>query len=253
LGRLEELQLAAYRGALRLGGALIVVGSLAVFAFRLAHGDLPAADPEAALQFISERPYYAAIHIGTIFGVLAWAGGFILLSTTLERPLATLLSRLGAASVLVGAAIFIVDFVIDGVAGQDLAAAWTAASPAARANLVLAAHTADTMIRGTSLISIVILWGLPLLLFGRAVMLEDYPAWLGWTGMVVGVVTILGATALLLQSTLFPGVVVYGPLASIAVQLWSLVLGVVMWRRAGTTPGPVALGAAGRPLGVSHP
>jgi hypothetical protein len=50
----------------------------------------------------------------------------------------------------------------------------------------------------------------------------------------VGSETILGATALLLQPDRFPGVVVYGLLASVLAPLWSLVLGLVMWRRAGT-------------------
>jgi hypothetical protein len=89
------------------------------------------------------------------------------------------------------------------------------------------------MLRGTSLTSIIVLWGVPLLLFGRAVLLEGYPAWLGWTGAAVGALTVLGTTALLLEPELFPGVLVYGLLASVAVQLWSLVLGAMMWRRAG--------------------
>jgi hypothetical protein len=227
----------AYRAALRLGGICAIVGSLAVFGFRLAHGDPPAAEPEAALRFISEHPAYAGVHLGTILGMLVWVSAFIALSGTLEHWFARLLGRLGIASVLVGAAIFSVEFSIDGIAGQDLATVWAAAPPAAQADLVLAAHAADTMIRGPSLIAIVILWGVPLLLFGRAAMLDGYPAWLGWTGMAVGAVTILGATELLLQPDLFPGVLVYGLLASVVVQLWSLVLGVMMWRRAGTVSG----------------
>jgi hypothetical protein len=55
--------------------------------------------------------------------------------------------------------------------------------------------------------------------------------------MVVGAVTVLGATALLLEPNLFAGVVVYGLLASVLVPLWSLVLGLMLWRRAGTASG----------------
>ena len=231
----QQQQLTRHQAALmRLGGVCAIVGSLAVFGFRLAHGDPPAAEPEATLRFIAGHPAYAAVHLGTILGVLAWVAGFIALADTLTHSFeARLLGRWGTASVLVGAALFIVDFSIDGVAGQDLARAWLAAPAEARADLVLAAHTASTMLRGTSLTSIVILWGVPLLLFGRAVLLEGYPTWLGWTGFATGAVTVLGATALLLEPELFPGVFVYGLLASVAVQLWSLLLGVLMWRRAG--------------------
>lgn len=81
---------------------------------------------------------------------------------------------------LVGAAVFVVDFSIDGFAGQALADAWAAASPSGRADLVRAAGTVFTALGGTSLTSIAVLWGLPLVLFGRAVALEGYPSWLGW-------------------------------------------------------------------------
>jgi hypothetical protein len=137
----------------------------------------------------------------------------------------------------VGAAVFIVDFSIDGVAGQDLATAWQAAPPAERPELELAARTAFTILRGTSLTSILILWGIPLLLLGRALLLEAYPAWLSWTGMAIGAVIIPAALALLLREDLFPGVLLYGLLISILVPLWSLALGLAMWRRATATHG----------------
>jgi hypothetical protein len=110
-------------------------------------------------RFISEHPAYASIHLGTILGVLAWVGGFLALAGTFEHRFARLLGRWGTASVLVSAAIFILEFAIDGVAGQDLATAWAAAPPAAQTDLVLATHIADTMLRGPSLIAIVILLG----------------------------------------------------------------------------------------------
>jgi hypothetical protein len=227
----ENEQHTAYPAALRLGGACVIVGSFAVSGFRLAHGDLPAADAEAALRFITEHRMYAGVHLGTILGVLAWVSGFIALSGTLRYGFARVLGRLGAASMLVGAAIFIVEHSIDGVAGQDLAKAWASATPAAQADLVLAAQTAFTMLRGPSMTAIIALWGLPLMLFGLALRSEPYPAWLAWTGVAVGAVTIVAATALFLQSDLFPGALLYGLMVSIVVQSWSLVVGILMWRR----------------------
>jgi hypothetical protein len=230
-------QQTAQPAALKLGAGCTIAGALAIAGFRLAHGDLPAADAPAALAFITRHPFYAGIHIGTILGVLAWAGGIVAFSAALRSGLAGVLGRLATASVLVGAAVFIVDFSIDGVAGQDLAAAWETAAPAQRPELELAARTAFTILRGTSLTSILILWGVPLLLLGRAMLLDGYARWLGWTGLTVGAVIILAALALLLREELFPGVLLYGLLASIVVPLWSLALGVAMWRRAGTAHG----------------
>jgi hypothetical protein len=236
----QNEQPAVERTVARLGAVCVVLGSLAVLGFRIAHGDPPAADAPAALRFITDHPAYTGVHLGAILGVLVWAGGLVTVAGTFRHGLSRALGRLGATSVLVGAAIFVTDFAIDGVAGQDLAAAWAAAAPAARAELELAYQTAATMLRGTSLISIVILWGLSLLLFGRALMHEGYPAWLSWTGVAAGGATVVGATAQLFQPDLFPGALVYGLLVSL-VQVWSVALGVVLWRRAGL----VALGADG--------
>jgi hypothetical protein len=235
--RQDTSQDTAQPTALRLGAGCTIAGALAIAGFRLAHGDLPAADAPAALAFITRHPFYAGIHLGTILGVLAWVGGIVAFSGTLTSGLAGALGRVGTASVLVGAAVFIVDFSIDGVAGQDLAAAWEAATPAQRPELELAARTGFTLLRGTSLTAILILWGVPLLLLGRAMLAEGYARWLGWSGVWTGGVIILAALALALRGDLFPGVLLYGLLVSIVVPLWSVALGVAMWRRAGTTHG----------------
>jgi hypothetical protein len=232
-GRERTGQTWTERGLVLRSGAIgVITGSLGIFAFRLAHGDAPAADPEAHLRFVAAHPAYAGVHLATILAVLLSTGGFIAFAGTLSSPVAHLLGRWGSACVLIGAAIFAVDFTIDGVAGQDLATTWVTASPAERADVVRAADKALTMLRGPSLVAIVILWGVPLLLFGAALLVEAYPAWLGGSGVAVGAVTVLAALALVLQPTLFPGVLVYGLLASILVQLWSVGLGLMMWRRA---------------------
>jgi hypothetical protein len=223
------------RSALRTGAVSIVVGSLAFGGFRIAHGDLPADDAPAALAFIHHHPLYESIHLGTILGVLALIGGFVALSSTLDQPRTRLLGQWATASALVGAAIFIVDFTIDGVAGHDLATRWADAAPADQANLVHAAQTAFTILRGTSLTSLIVLLGLPLALFGLALIRQDYPAWLGYGGIVLGAATTIAAGLLLFQPTLFDGVLLYGLLASIAVPLWGLALGAIMWRRAAAT------------------
>lgn len=217
---------------LRIGAVCVIVGSVAVFVFRAAHGDLPTDVPVAALPYIASQPNYAGVHLGVILGVLVWVGGFVALSSTLTHPVAWALGRLGAASALVGTAIFVVDFSIDGFAGRALADAWASASPSGRADLEHATDIVLTILGGTSLTSIAILWDLPLILFGRAVAPEGYPFWLGWTGSVVGAATFAAATAQFLHPGLLPGVLIYGPLVFI-VQLWSLALGVASWRRAG--------------------
>jgi hypothetical protein len=88
-----EKQFSADPRALRLGGGCVIIGSLAVGGFRLAHGDLPAADAEAALAFITEHPMYAGVHLGTVLGALVWVAGFVALSGTFRHGFARVLGR----------------------------------------------------------------------------------------------------------------------------------------------------------------
>src|SRR5215211_7350856 len=101
------------RLVLRSGAICVVIGSLAVFAFLLAHGDPPAATPEAHLQFVTDHPAYAGVHLGAILSVLVWVSVIIVLAGTFIHSLVRLRGRWGTASVLIGAAIFGVDLTID--------------------------------------------------------------------------------------------------------------------------------------------
>lgn len=222
---------------LRIGAACLIVGSIAVFVFRAAHGDLPTRTAEVALTYVAAHPDYRGVHLGANFGVLLWVGGLIVLASSFTRRVPWALGRLAAASALVGAAIYIVDFSIDGFGLHLLADRWAAASPSGRADAERIVEVALVVLWGTSLISIIILWGLPLVLLGPAVALEgEYPAWLGWTGLVVGAASFLIVTAQFLRPSLIPGILVYFVVPSVT-QLWSLALGIAMWRRSGAVSG----------------
>src|SRR4051794_26596301 len=103
--------------SLRIGAVCLVVGSVVAFVFRVfLHGDLPTDTGEAALAFVASRPIYPFVHLGDWLGVLIWAGGLVALSGSLTHGAAWAIGRLGAASVLVGAAIHITEFSVDGYA-----------------------------------------------------------------------------------------------------------------------------------------
>jgi hypothetical protein len=165
--------------------------------------------------------------------VLVWSGGLVAFSASLTDRSAWALGRLGAASVLVGAAVHITEFSIDGYALPTLASAWAVATPADRASLEYGARLALVVIGGPSTSALVILWGSTLILFGLAARSDGYSDSLGWTGVIIGVaVFVLGAIQFLKPNVIFPGVIFYG-FGTIATQLWTLALGVVAWRRTG--------------------
>jgi hypothetical protein len=139
---------------------------------------------------------------------------------------------LAAASVLVGAAVHIVDFSIDGYALPMLADTWAVASPSERPDLEYDTRLALVVIGGPSTVALIILWGSTLILYGLAVKMEGYSIWLGWTGIVFGAaIFVLGAIQFL-EPNIFPGVLFYGG-GTVVSQIWTIVLGVAMWRRAG--------------------
>jgi hypothetical protein len=80
-----------------------------------------------------------------------------------------------------------------------------------------------------------LLIGLPLLLLGIAMVLDQYPSWLGWAGIIIGAITALAAIGLFLAPSLFPGFLLYGVLGSVIAQLWLLATGMVMLRRGYST------------------
>jgi hypothetical protein len=214
------------------GGTCLIVGGVAFATLRLLHGDTPAADPEGALRFVASRPSYAAVHVGALFAALVALNGLIALASSLRRSAAWQLGRAGAASALVGVAIFGVESTSEGLALPELAEAAAGADPAHRSDLVSAARAVAAATHGPSLVAMALLIGLPLVLFGLATVIDGYPSWLGWTGIVLGAATLSTATGLYVVPDVVPGVLLYGVLASVMAQIWMVILGVVMLRRA---------------------
>jgi hypothetical protein len=217
---------------LRLAAVCLILGSAAVLGFRLAHGDLPTDTGEEALSFVAARPLYPVVHFGDWLGVLVWTGGLVALAGSLTDRTAWALGRMGAASVLLGAAVHIAEFSVDGYALPTLANAWATAAPADRAALESGARLALVIIGGPSTSALLILWGTTLVLFGLATRREGYAGALGWTGVLVGaLVFALGMIQYLKPNVVFPGVILYG-VGTIVSQLWTVVLGISLWRRA---------------------
>lgn len=214
----------------RIAAICLVVGSAAGLFFRMMHGDVPAGDPHAALQFIGAHPFYAGVHLGEVLSVILSVIGFVLLSSTLTDRKAVLVSWLAVAVLLVGAAVHVVDFTIDGHAGQTLANVWQTASPLQRTELEQAAGTVYTALHGPALVSISLLWGLATLLFAWAVRHEQYPSWLHRTGVIASALTCIAALAQYLHADLVPGFLIFGLLV-LLVQIWTICLGATVFRR----------------------
>lgn len=216
---------------LRTGGVSMIVGALAFAAVRLMHGDTPAAHAEAALRFVASRPTYAAVHLFAVLAAVMALIGLVSLAQSLTSASGRLLGRAGLGSFVVGLGVFAVESTSEGLALPELAGAVTRAAPGERAELVGAAHAVAAATHGPSLIGMALMFGVPLMLLGVAIVRDGYPTWLGWSGTAVGTVTLFAAAGLFLSPSLFPGAILYGALGSVVAQAWLLATGVVMLRR----------------------
>jgi hypothetical protein len=228
----EESQRTQEQIGLRIGAVCLVVGSVLVLIFRTLHGDLPADKGGAAsLSYVASYPIYRAMHLGDVLGFLIFAGGLFMLSDSLAHRVARAVGRLGAVSVLVGAAIHATEFSIDGYALTTLAQAWAAAGPSQRPNLEMSADVALALLGGPATLSLAVVWGSTLILYGLAVKQEGYSLWLGWTGMILGIVIFIMAITQFLIPNIYPGALLFGG-GAYAAHLWSICLGIALWRRA---------------------
>jgi len=162
--------------------------------------------------------------------------GLLGLTRSFDRPGSWLIGQAAVVSATVGLAIFGVESTSEGLALPELADAASKVDPAQRVEFVRAAHAVAVATHGPSLVAMALMIGVPLLLLGIAMVLDRYPSWLGWTGVVIGGATMLAAVGLFLIPSLFPGFLLYGVLGSVIAQLWLVATGIVMLRRARVPP-----------------
>jgi hypothetical protein len=62
---------------LRTGGICLIVGAAVFAIWRLLHGDTPAAEAEAALNFVRNRPIYPSVHVLAVLAALVVVIGLL--------------------------------------------------------------------------------------------------------------------------------------------------------------------------------
>lgn len=231
LGDIEHQ--ARERLTLTVGAGLAVVGGLGYFIVLLLHGDLPDHTTAAALTHIAARPEWPALKLSLIALVLCWVGAFAMLADSLSRASSRVLGRLAATFVIVGATLVVVEYSVMGYGLKNVADAWAGASGPDRASLLLVGEVLLGITGGLFLNFIAWLIGLPFLLMGVAVALDDgYPSWWGWVAAVAGTGALLSGTTRFLGLEIVPFPLLYGGFV-IPLTLWLAGTGLLMWRRAG--------------------
>ncbi|MFK7692670.1 hypothetical protein [Paenibacillus sp. HJGM_3] len=214
----------------RIAAFCLMLGSVFVLIFRGMHGDLPAGDAHAAMQFISNHSFYKGVHLGDVIGVMITVLGFVSFSSTLTNRNAKIIGWLSVAIIVLGAAVHIVEFSIDGHAGETLAHSWKHASLSEQASIEHSAGTVFIALHGPALVSISMVWALSVVLLAWAIRHENYPAWLSWAGWIGGALTFLLCMTQYLIQDFIPGFLIFGILVFL-LQLWNISLGITVLRR----------------------
>jgi hypothetical protein len=238
----EEEQRTREQTFLRIGAVCAILGAVVSVAAGTGFGNLTnESGTEAVLRYIASRPYWywPAVHLGFVLGALLWVGALTALASSLTHGAGWALGRMGAASIIVGATIHVVDSSINGFGLAALARVWATTPASEQASLLLTGDTLLQVLGGTWASVISLFHGLPFVLFGLAVVLSRrYPAWLGWVGAAGGAGSLASGMMMFLGAGLFSGrlFIVF----ALVVSLWMLAMGVLMWRSADTTAGTAA-------------
>jgi len=231
----DEGHVTRERTILRIGAVGAILGAVVSVAAGMGFGNLTNEyGTEQVLRTIATRPrwYWPTVHLGFIVGAFLWVGAFIALAVSLKRSVSWALGWLGAATVIVGAAIHVADSSISGVGLTALASAWAAAPASEQANLLRVGDTLLYLLNGTWRSVHSYFHGVPFILSGLAVALSRrYPVWLGWVGVAGGTASFLGGVLQFLGVVSGAERLVIVPAQ--VVSLWMAAMGVLMWRRAG--------------------
>lgn len=227
---LDEQRRDRMRIMLQSGGVCAIVGTIGYLTLFLLHGDLPDETTESALTWVAQRPF-SALHLGIILSILLWVWALVALANSLVHGPAWMLSRLGQATAIVGVTLLAVHYRIDGPALEEVADAWAGASGAEQERLLNQGDLVLLMTGGGFPLYVALLLGVPFLLFGLAVVFSRiYPPWVGWLGAVAGAGSfVVGAANFIGLDT--PPIQLF-VLFVFLLDIWMLVMGTLMWRRA---------------------
>lgn len=237
------------RVLLKIGGACGILGGLSVLVLTLIHGDV-AADTQSALRSVGARVDWQFMYLAFILGTMLWVGAFVALADSIADSAGRALARMGTASAVVGAAVGVVDYAIDGYSFKVLAERWVSAPAAERAELERIGDALILILGGTFNGYVALLYGLPFVLCGLAVALgRTYPAWLGWVGAAAGAGCLVAGTTGFLSANVVPPVLQFAVFMC-GTNLWLAVMGIMMWRRASADPESANEAVTRRPTGT---
>lgn len=217
----------------RIAGIALIVGAIVT---AVCNGLYPRvsdpSDVQAVLTKLADNETAAQIHLlGLALGMWLILGGIVGIYRSLSTGAASAWARLAFYAVVVATATWIIVFAT-GWAQAGAAANWVAAPAAGKATAYGVAASLHAANMATFSMAIVVEWA-ALILLGIAISLSTlYPKWMGWIAIVLGVVTIpaIGVPQAIAgpSQTIDLLFLIFSGLTLV----WTLVMGVLITRKA---------------------
>ena len=226
-------------------GGILIIGSLLGLVGNALHPHAANADAGASLRAIADNVAWSAIHLAIIVAILLVIGGLLELADELDDTRGRYAARLAFGASVIGGALVTVSTTIDGFAMKSFAAAVAGGGGDGALQFAVTAQTIGFSIWS---IGMLVFFGAAFMCFGAAVLASGrYPRRYGWTPIIGGVGSAVAALLQLASNREVQAAETIFLLSSLLITLWTLALGVRMWRHALRSPeagaelAPVAL------------
>jgi hypothetical protein len=224
----DAAAMARRAAALRLGGGMVLVGTIVWIVLGRLRGDLPGTGAEVIARAGSEL--WRPIHLFTIVAIAVVASGVALLAGTLMDGRAAAAGHAGAMIAVPAAAVLGVGFAIEGFVLEALARmAAMAPDEAARVMHVMQADLVLKVVGATSF-AYQTLFGLAIVLLSVATYRSrEYPHWHCWLGMIGGAIWTIAGVLIFIGDPQAGFWLIDLPLAPVAI--WLLGFGWLAWQK----------------------
>ncbi|MDQ6710110.1 MAG: hypothetical protein M3Z11_06090 [Candidatus Dormibacteraeota bacterium] len=222
---------------------LLVMGAVIGLVGNALHPHIVNASTESKLRAVADSAMWVGIHAAILVAVLLVIGGLIGFSAALADGPAAPLARLGAVAAVLGGALVSVSTSIDGFAMRPMAVAWASAPAPQAADIVRVARGVDQAGFGIWSIGMLVFFGAAFICLGLAANASGrFGALFGWAAVAGGVMSGAAALLQLANTGETAAAEILFLVGSIVITLWSLVLGLLLWRRTSS------VAAVNRPL-----
>ena len=215
----------------RMSGALFIAGAVIGLVGNALHPHSAEPDPTAPIRAIAQNGTWVGIHLAIIVAILLIIGGLVGLAEEFRESSAEPLARLGLAAALLGGAVVTTSTAIDGFVMKALAVS-LASAPAAEAATALRISIAVKDVDfGIWSIVMLVFFGAAFGCFGLAVTTSRrFPAGFGWVAVVGAGGSAVAALLQIAASGEVQAAETTFLASSLLLTLWTLTLGVRMWR-----------------------